>query len=190
MSFPEIITHNFDPAHGAGRNICDLAPAEAERVLDEIRASGRRTIKPDYLARRLVVEDWLIAERRHKLGKTPLERPIYGFLGDFADGLDASRPSSLVMSLDAFSSETLTFTYPDSMASLPIATREDHAAHRMPYHGQVFTLAEIREVVTRFGLPGERWRQDPARTYDRFIEVQIWDSAPLMAFLEAQRRAG
>lgn len=190
MSVPNVITHNFDSTRGAGRNICDLALADAERVLDEIRASGRRSIKPDYLARRLTVEDWLIAERRRKLGKTPLHRPLYCFLGDFAEGLDASRPSSLVMPLDAFSADTLTFTYPDSMASLPIATHDDHAEHRMPYHGQVFTLAEIREVVAIFGLPGTRWRDEPARAYDRFIEVQVWDALPLMAFIEAQRRAG
>ncbi|GAB4065624.1 hypothetical protein KHC28_21610 [Ancylobacter sonchi] len=182
-SIPAVITHNFDPARGAGRNLCDLPPVEAERVLDEIRASCARSIRANYLARRLAVEEWLIAERRRKLGATPLERPIYFFLGDFADGRDPSRPASLVLPLDAFRSEMLTFTYPDSMASLPIATRPDLAAHRRPYHGHVFTLDELREVVARFGMPGERWRHDPARQHDRFIEVQAWDAVPIAAAL-------
>ena len=180
-SFPAVITHNYDPARGAGRNLCDLPPVEAERILDEIRASGRRRVRANYLERRLAVEDWLRAERRRKLGDTPLERPVYFFLGNFADGRDPSRPASLVLPLDAFRPESLTFTYPDSMASLPIATRQELAFHRKPYHGQVFTLAELREVVARFGLPGERWKHDPAMAYDRFIEVQLWDDAPIAA---------
>ncbi|GLK82547.1 hypothetical protein [Ancylobacter defluvii] len=68
MSFPAVITHNHDPARGAGRNLCDLPPAEAVRILDEIRASGRRLVRANYLERRLAVADWLRAERRRKLG--------------------------------------------------------------------------------------------------------------------------
>ena len=155
-SLPAVITHNYDPARGAARNIRDLPPAEAERIVDEIRASGQRPIKANYLPRRRATEDWLIAERRRKLGETPLQRPVYVFLGDFADGRDPSRPAALVMPLAAFRLQTLTFTCPDSMTRLPIATRPELADHRRPYHGQVFTLAEIEAVVTRFGLPGER----------------------------------
>ncbi|ESZ55103.1 hypothetical protein [Mesorhizobium sp. L103C120A0] len=148
---------------------------QAERVLDEIRASGLRAIKANYLERRRLTEEWLIRERRRLLGPTKLERPVYFFLGDFADGKDPSRPSSLVMRLREFPPETLTFTYPDSMASLPIATRDDLRPQRKRYHGQVFTLGEIEAVVAEFGMPGERWKTDPTMKYDKFIEVQVWD---------------
>ena len=121
----------------------------------------------------MLTEDWLIAERRRKLGTTRLERPVYFFLGDFSDGEDPSRPASLVMRLRDFPPETLTFTYPDSMASLPIATQDDHRLHRKPYHGQVFTLDEIRLVVAEFGMPDGRWKADPAMKYDKFIEAQV-----------------
>ncbi len=184
--FPEIITHNYDPDRGPCRNICELAEVEAARVLDEIRASGLRSIKPEYLPRRRQTEDWLIQERRRKLGPAKLARPIYFFLGDFADGKDASRPASLVMPLRDFPPETLTFTYPDSMASLPLATRDDHRLHRRRYHGQVFTLGEIEDVVAEFGMPGDRWKTDPAMKYDKFIEVQVWDDRPIEAWLRAR----
>ena len=180
---PDVVTHNYDPVRGVGRNICDLPEVEAERVLDEIRASGTRRIKSDYLMRRVVVEDWLITERRKKLGKTPLNRPVYFFLGNFADGDDPSRPASLIMPLSAFRADRLTFTYPDSMASLPIATRDYHLPHRKAYHGQVFTLAEIKAVVGQFGMPATRWKNDPAMMYDRFIEVQVWDDQPIRHWL-------
>ena len=179
-SFPEVITHNYDPRRGPCRNICELSEVQAERVLDEIRASGLRTIKSDYLRRRRLTEEWLIQERRRLLGPAKLERPVYFFLGDdFADGKDLSRPNSLVMQLREFPPETLTFTYPDSMASLPIATRDDLRLQRKRHHGQVFTLGEIEAVVAEFGMPGERWKTDPTMKYDKFIEVQVWDDRPI-----------
>ena len=176
---PEVVTHNYDPERGPFRNLCDLPEAEAERILDEIRAGGTRRIKTDYLRRRHAVEDWLRSERRRKLGATPLDRPIYFFLGDFADGLDRSRPASLVLPLAALPPEVLTFTYPDSMASLPLSREDRHSVHRKDHHGQVFTLAEIEEVVARFGLPGARWKTEESMRYDRFVEVQVWNDRPL-----------
>jgi hypothetical protein len=79
-SLPEVITHNYDPRRGPCRNICDLSEVQAERVLDEIRASGLRTIKSDYLKRRRLTEEWLIEESRRLLGPKKLERPVYFFL--------------------------------------------------------------------------------------------------------------
>ncbi|GLK82546.1 hypothetical protein [Ancylobacter defluvii] len=61
-----------------------------------------------------------------------------------------------MLPFDAFRPQSLTFTCPDSVASLLIVTRQELAFHRKPYLGQVFTLAEPREVVARFGLPGAR----------------------------------
>jgi hypothetical protein len=93
------------------------------------------------------------------------------------------------MPLRAFPPEVLTFTYPDSMASLPIATRDDHRLERQPYHGQVFTLHQIKRVVEEFGMPGERWRVDHLRRFDRFIEVQVWDERPILEFLRSSGMA-
>lgn len=180
MKLPaEVTTHNYDPDRGPCRNICDLSDAEASKILDEIRESGLRSIKPDYLQRRRLTEEWLGRERQRKLGPTKLDRPFYFFLGDFADGKDPSRLMLLVMPLREFSPETLTFTYPDSMASLPIATRDDLRSYRKSYHGQVFTLDEITSVIDECGMPGDRWRSDPTMKYDRFIEVQVWDDSPI-----------
>ena len=188
-SFPKVMTHNYDPERGAFRNLCELPAPEAESLLQEIRATGNRRIKADYLPRRLEVEDWLLRESRKKLGQTRLRRPIYFFLGDFADGRDPSRPRSFVIPLAAFPNGVLTFTYPDSMASLPIAMRDEHLPHRKDYHGQVFTLDEIQDVVSRFRLPGHRWKSDPSMRYDRFIEAQLWDSQPLERYLAERGHA-
>ena len=182
-AIPEVVTHNYDPEASLLSNLCDLPPAEAEQALQRIRDSGKRTIKANYLSRRLETEAWLINERQRLLGQTRRNRPIYFFLGDFADGRDLSRLCSLVIPLAEFPPEVLTFTYPDSIASLPIGIREDHRPERKPYHGRVFTLHQIKRVVQDFGMPGERWRTDHQRRYDRFIEVQVWDERPILRFL-------
>ncbi len=179
ISFPDVVTHNYDPTRGPFRNICNLPRQEAESILTEIRTSGKSNIKDNYLPRRLAIEDWLISESDKKLASKTLERPIYFFLGDFADGLDRSRPRSIVMPLAAFSADMLTFTYPDSMASLPLAIRAHHRPRRKAFHGQVFTLDEIRKVIASWGMPD---KTDPSISYDRFIEVQVWNDTPLKRF--------
>jgi len=108
---------------------------------------------------RRAAEDWLIRERCAKLGATQLKRRIYFCLGNFADGRDRSHPPcSLVMPLSVFPPAVLTLTYPDSMASLPLATLPRHIGHKADYHGCVFTLSEIRGV----GVPGEQWKTEPS----------------------------
>jgi hypothetical protein len=188
-TMPEVVvTHNYDPEVAFLTNLCDLPADEAERVLQRIRDSGKRAVNVKYLGRRLETEAWLIGERQRLLGRTRRDRPIYFFLGDFADGKDPSRPCSLIMPLGVFPPDVLTFTYPDSMASFLIATRDDLRSKRRPYHGQVFTLPQIGRVVEKFGMPGERSRTDDLHRFDRFIEVQVWDERPILDFVSADCR--
>ena len=184
-TIPEVVTHNYDPMRGPGRNICNLPKDKAETVLESIRAGGIRHISANYLKRRHDIEDWLMSERQRKLGKTPLLRPAYFFLGNYADGNDLSRPASLVIPLSAFHQDSLTFTYSDSMESLPIATKSKYLKYRKPYHGQVFTLPEIKAVVAKHGMPAEGWPNGSATEYDQFIEMQVWDDQPIKKWLEA-----
>jgi hypothetical protein len=180
---PSIITHNFDPARGPFRNICNLAYEEAEHILDDIRRTGNRKYKSNYLQRRIATEEWLYAERTRKLGKPRLAHPIYFFLGEFY-GTDPARPLSVRIPLTEFSRQTITFTYPDSMASLPLATLVEHQADRRPYHGQVFTLDEIESVVSEYGMPVKAI-DGSGPHYDTFIEVQIWDENPLREYCQS-----
>lgn len=82
------------------------------------------------------------------------------------------------MPIDTFSRDILTFTFPDSMTSLPFGTSDKHSHERKPYHGKVFTWDQIIGVVEEFGLP------DRNRVVDRFIEVQVWDERPILDFMK------
>ncbi len=179
---PDLITHNFDPAWGPFRNLCAEGPDAARTILGGIASAGRRVVKPNYLPRRLATEAWLHARATEKLGSLGLANPIYFFLGDMADGADPSRPWSFRMPLAGLDPGAVTFTYPDSMASMPLGHREDLRAERQSYHGQVFSLDEIDAVIAVHGLPGDRWKHDPSRRFDRFIEVQVWDDRVLRPF--------
>lgn len=176
---PDIVTHIYDPARGPFRNLCNLGDHEAEALLADIAAAGHRTIRPSYLPRRRATEAWLLTQRSRKLGQPRLPQPIYFFLGDMNDGADPSRPCAITLSLARFAPEVVTFTYPDSMASFLLGSRDDLASERRPHHGEVFTLDEIARLVAAIGLPGGGRSSDPARRHDRYIEMQLWDERPL-----------
>lgn len=181
---PSVITHTYDPARGPFRNILTLAYDEAERILEDIRQTGHRKYKPDYLQRRIATEEWLYTERTRKLGKPQLKHPVYFFLGEFSE-TDPARPASIRVPLIEFSRQAITFTFPDSMASLPLATLTEHQQECQPYHGQVFTLDEIERVVSKYGMPESAPESaiDGAKSrYDTFIEAQIWDENPLRKY--------
>lgn len=176
---PAVVTHIYDPERGPFRNLCSLSDREAASVLDEIARSGQKSIKPSYLERRRATESWLLRERTRKLGPPRLRCPIYFFLGNMADWVDPSRPCSHVLPLARFDEAAITFTYPDSMASFLLGFRPDLAEERQPYHGKLFTMREIEELVAIEGMPGDRWQRDPARRHDRFVEMQLWDDRSL-----------
>lgn len=159
MPLPTVVTHIYDPVRGPFRNLCDLPDAEAERILDELRAAGRPTLRPGYLAKRRRAEAWLLAERCRRFGPPRLRHPLYFFLGDRADGLDPSRPAALVLPLAAFEPRMLTFTCPDSLACGP--------------QSEVMTLEEVAVLVRRIGLP---------RAFGDFMEMQLWDERPLAPY--------
>jgi hypothetical protein len=176
---PAVITHLYDPRRGPFRNICNLSEEEAERILDEIRNSGRPSLKPNYLSRRRKTETWLLSERYRKQGRPYLDHPVYFFLGDRSDWRHASRPASVILPLKLFPEDALTFTFPDSMASLPLSVEKRHLTDRKDHHGKVFTLAEIRAVIADVGMPCGKDH------YDTFIEVQAWDDRPLQTAIKS-----
>lgn len=176
-TLPTVITHNFHPDRGALQNICCMPNEDAERIISSIRRAGHAYLKENYLVRQLRTEDWLITERIRKIGETPLARPIYFFLGNMADGWDKSRPASIVLPLAMFDLDKITFTFPDSMESCPQAGARGHSGG--PWHGQVFTFAEITEMVARHGFPDPALPRDH-RGPNAFIEVQVWDNRPFV----------
>jgi hypothetical protein len=177
---PDVITNRYHPLRGAFQNLCHLPPADAERIIRDIRDATGSYRSPNYLARRMLVETWLIAERMRKLGETPLSRPVYFFLGRIAEDLDQTRPASILVPLAAFEPTMLTFTLTDSMTACLDTNRVTITADK--HGGQVYTLPEIENMVHRYGFPNPSLPRR-VRGPNSFIEVQVWDSRPLTRYL-------
>jgi hypothetical protein len=161
---PNTITHYFDPRNPIGLNICELDLLEAEKVLNRIRQSGSRFLRDNYLGRRHDVENWLLSAKSAKLGRTPLRRPIYFFLGDFPDGGDPSRPAALKLPMSLFSGSSLTFTVGDSMSVFLKSKLSKDSG--LP---AILDMKEAAVYLRQNGLP-----QRP-----EFVEVQVWDDGPI-----------
>ena len=195
QEIPNYITHYYQEGSDILKNVCSAPDMVAEGLLSILKESGQRAwLHPGYLEERRRVEAWLYREFVKK-GKHPhLKHPLYFVLGendDFfqRDGFfSATNPIKLQLPLALFSSDMISFTYPDSMPSLAIATDTTGRAHsyRKPIHGQVFTWEEIGEIVNEYGIPGDRWKTEEHWRYDRFIEAQVWDDRPIWQFLKGR----
>lgn len=61
------------------------------------------------------------------------------------------------------------------MISYWLKSKTDRAFYHPEYHGKVFRLSEIYDIVNQFGIPTSEWKTDTTRKYDLFIEAQVWD---------------
>jgi hypothetical protein len=79
------------------------------------------------------------------------------------------------MPLKDFEPKQISFTYPDSMVSYWLQTQTCKNYYRDEYHGRVFSMDEILELIDRFGISDRDWQVQTDRKYDLFIEAQIWN---------------
>lgn len=167
IPMPEVVTHRYDPASGACRNICSLPEEEALRMLDRLRKESRPRLKADYLYRRLFTEKWLTQAASDALGRSLEGPPVYFFLGDFSYFPDVSRPASLVVPLLSLPENALTFTLGDSMSVAESASP------------CLYTVAELKlmfadgSAVASFGF------SDKPGFQTCFVEMQLWDRSAI-----------
>jgi hypothetical protein len=166
---PDIVTHRYDPALGACRNVCSLPEFEALQMIDRLRRQCRPTLKPNYFYRRLSTEQWLLDAVSKALGRRFEQRPAYFFLGDFSYGRDPSRPAALVLPLSTLPTGAISFTLGDSM------TVAEQAERRLYKLDEIVALFGADDAIARFGF------SDQSGFQADFIEVQVWDRSWLLA---------
>lgn len=160
---PKVVTHRYDPARGAGLNLCSLPDFEALCVLERLRRECRPTLKANYLARRRATEEWLTGAAKKVLKRSFARQPTYFFLGDFSYYGDSSRPAALVVPLASLPVEAMTFTLGDSM------TVVEEAGRRVYNFVEMQALFCDDDAVARFAFCNRSGFQT------HFIEVQLWD---------------
>jgi hypothetical protein len=144
-----------------------------------------------YLQARRQIEAWLRHGFIAKGGAPQESYPIYMVLGrskwllTAGDAATLATTAEIQVPLSLFRECDVSFTYPDSMVSWWLA-HEKNPDHYLPdYHGQVFTLSEISSIVESNGLPGETWGTNLPSFLANYIEAQVWNHAPLLAYRDS-----
>ncbi|WP_327204913.1 hypothetical protein [Paenibacillus sp. Leaf72] len=178
MTMKMKLYHYYDESTGPFRNLSALEPQEAEKVLQQIRsqkrgfASSRST---DYLDIRRMLE-----ERARDLfivkGGKPLQKyPHYMTLGECPWLLDwYPQGKAIPFSIYDFEPDILSFTYGDLFPAMRYNDGK-------PYRGQVYTISEIADIITSYGLP-QAWNAHGDKGPERYIEVQVWDDTLIKPF--------
>lgn len=190
FQIPTFLTHYYEGSERPFMSLSDLDDTALEQEFAELgqMTLGVHRFKTSdtarhYMRLRRDAEAKVRLKFIEKGGKPILQNPRYMVLG-------AStwfeqwyvEPREIRISLEHFNAAQISFTYPDSLITIILAENPRWEAFRKPYHGLVFTRDEIDAVVLQHGMPDE---SDPARftTEEHLIEAQIWDMAPLQAYL-------
>lgn len=178
---PQVLTHYY---RSCSRPLLSLSALSAEERAAALEGLARheplpyRLAHPDYLVERLRIEEKMRAQFAAKGGRVELAHPYYFVLGTF--GLwEADGSLKVELPLASVQSDALSFTMTDSFFNYRSENLRGVPIPRRPYHGELFTLSELRDQVRLHGLPGDAWRSDPARIFDVYIEAQIWSDAAL-----------
>lgn len=177
-----ILTHYYHRNDKPFQTLSSLVDNEALNIMSNL---GKRTgtvydrfnNPQKYWRQRLETESWLRQEFVRKGGIPISLHPLYFVVGRavwIEEGFN--RQSSIIqIPLTAFNHKQISFTYSDSMISYWLKNQTEREFYHSEYHGQVFTISEIRQIIDEFGVPNQEWRTDKTRKYDIFIEAQVWD---------------
>jgi hypothetical protein len=174
--FPSILTHYYERDKGPLLSLTELPDLESEDLLENIRRRGdvfasRRDT--DYLRIRRELESLIREKFIAKGGQPQRMHPHYFILGECAWCAGWYRePVLLQIPLVSLDPLAVCFTYGDSF---PAMRYQDGR----PYRGQVYTLAEIEDVVQQYGLPQD-WNPEGKLAPERYIEAQICQDVEIL----------
>lgn len=176
-----ILYHYYERDQGPLRNLSDLAPEEAQRVLNGIRAHGETfaTRRPEgYLARRRELEQYVRGLFIAKGGRPARAAPHY-FVVERCPWLETwYRDAAWIkLSTEALDEATVSFTYGDMFPTFSPRVRDGRE-----YRNAVYTLKEILPVIERYGLPQD-WNAGGESGPERYVEAQVWCDLPPALFL-------
>jgi len=189
MHIPKFLYHYYELKNGPFKNITRIDYNKAQKVLGEVKVGFNKNRGPDYLDMRLELEGKLKRDFIKKGGKPTRNDPFYFSLGEckwLETWFEHTGIVKIPLETVAKRKEIVSITYPDSMISYQLSEFEEFIDKRKPCNGQVFVLDELEGLIQNYGLPTEeKWKNDKACVFDRYIEVQIWDFQPIQNYLES-----
>lgn len=176
MNSSQPLYHYYERRKGPFLNLSDLPIAEAQRVLDDIKAGSTVMAAQrydGYLERRRELEQLARQLFIDKGGRPKRAVPHTMVVGP-CDWLETwyEEPACVSLPLSAFAPGTLSFTYGDLFP-----TFSPRVTDGREYRCTVYTLTEISGIIEKYGLPQD-WNADGVFGPERYIEVQVWDDGP------------
>jgi len=189
---PTHITHYHLADRAPFLNLSDLTEDALQGVLAALNA--RRAEEAGYkrfFGRRYMQLRRLTEARMRELfiaagGRPERHAPHYFVLGrsEWFRAL-ASDMRAVTLALDALPADQLSFTYPDSFTAMGFGPQFGLPHVARPYHGRVFSIDALDDVVSQFGLPPDEpdaGHEDyHLKPFEKYIEVQLWSDAPIAA---------
>ncbi len=176
-----VLYHYYDKSGALFRNLSELPIDEAKAVLEKIKSekpdsqSAQRNDKyPQY---RRNCEEIVRREFTKKGGKI-LRTPPHYMVVRHSPWLSAwfENCGIVKISADEFDTDTLSFTYGDSMPTFSEAVNDGKE-----YRHKVYTYDEIPKIIEKYGLPQD-WNDDGKFGPERYIEVQVWSDGPVSRY--------
>lgn len=189
---PSYLTHYFVRGMEPFRTISELDESQWEVLcnqlsqLRETDSTYNRRFSQRYRAIRLDAEHELRSRFQAAGGKIERRSPIYFCLGSSTWWEGFCDHEQIRIGLDQIDPTTVSFTYPDSLTSLGFLRQFGLLHDEKPYHGKVFRLDQIDEVIRKYGFPDGRsdseYREYHKEDLETYIEAQLWSDAPIEAF--------
>lgn len=188
------LTHFYRKGSLPFRSLSALPDEEALRIMTDLYLEGstiwERFKDPlDYLLARQDTEEWLRQEFISRDGQPQDPNPIYMIFGrtpwldKHGDPATLATTEEIDVPLTLFSAQDISFTYPDSMITRFLAEQKEADYFLPMFHGKLFTLPEIVEIVRSQGLPGISWGCNLPDVYPNYIEAQVWNHRVLWDFV-------
>ncbi len=174
------------------RSLSALSDTDATRIMERLYVAHRGNLlferfedPAGYLHSRRQAERWVRAGFIARGGRPQAAFPISMVLGSSRwieeHAPDPRAHAELRIPLSVFQEADVSFTYPDSMVSYWLYREKPPAYYRPEYHGMIFTIPEILELVERDGLP-EGWTMPLPSHVGPYVEAQVWNHQPLAAY--------
>jgi hypothetical protein len=186
----DYLTHYYTRGTPPFRSLSTLSDEEAltlmQALYDETVFGVRFKDPLQYLRDRRRTEQWVRAEFSAKGGQPQELYPIYMVLGSSPwieqAAPDAPGHGEIRIPLSIFQEGDVSFTYPDSMLSRWFSTDQPAEHYQPAYHGKIFTRTEILAIVAARGLPEDGWEPRLPDHLAPYIEAQVWNRQPLVAY--------
>lgn len=190
----EPLIHFYRTGTEPFHSLSALPDLEAVQIMRTLYVEGsvfweRFKDPQDYLQDRRQTERWLWETFCARGGRPRQTYPIYMVLGrskwlrSAPDAATQASVAEIQIPLSLFTERDISFTYPDSMVSWLMEMRKNPDYYLPEYHGKVFLLPEILEILQVNGLPGETWGNSLPPFFANYIEAQVWNLEPLLEYL-------